>query len=65
MDAIDRTHLGAARILDADAGRDTGAALETTLIPRGLLDVLDSRARLTGFVPKDPDDAGCVIEVRG
>lgn len=29
----------------------------------GLLDQLDSGARLTDFVPKDPDRAGCLIEV--
>jgi predicted ArsR family transcriptional regulator len=33
-------------------------------ITRGLLDVLEPRARLTAFVPRDPDEAGCVIEVR-
>lgn len=33
-------------------------------ITRGLLDVLDPHAELTGFVPRDPDEAGCVIEVR-
>ncbi len=32
---------------------------------RGLLDVLDPGTRLTGFVPKDPDAAGCLIEIRG
>jgi predicted ArsR family transcriptional regulator len=32
---------------------------------RGLLDVLDPAARLTGFVPRDPDTAGCLIEVAG
>jgi predicted ArsR family transcriptional regulator len=31
----------------------------------GLLDQLDPAARLTDFVPKDPDRAGCLIEVRG
>ena len=34
-------------------------------ITRGLLDVLAPRARLAAFVPHDPDDAGCVIDVRG
>ncbi len=34
-------------------------------ITRGLLDVLEPRAKLTGFVPHDPDKAGCVIELRG
>jgi predicted ArsR family transcriptional regulator len=33
-------------------------------ITKGLLDVLDPRARLTAFVPRDPDEAGCVIEIR-
>jgi predicted ArsR family transcriptional regulator len=32
---------------------------------RGLLDTLDPRTKLTGFVPKDPDEAGCLIELRG
>lgn len=31
----------------------------------GLLDQLDAAARLTDFVPKDPDRAGCLIEVEG
>lgn len=31
----------------------------------GLLDQLDPTARLTDFVPKDPDRAGCVIEIEG
>lgn len=34
-------------------------------ITRGLLDVIAPGARLTGFVPKDPDRAGCLIEVQG
>jgi hypothetical protein len=33
-------------------------------ITKGLLDVLNPSARLTGFVPHDPDAAGCVIEIR-
>ena len=32
---------------------------------RGMLDVLDPKTRLVGFVPKDPDLAGCEIELRG
>lgn len=32
-------------------------------ITRGLLDVLDPPARLTAFIPRDPDEAGCVIEI--
>ncbi len=31
----------------------------------GLLDQLDPAARLTSFVPEDPDLAGCLIEVEG
>jgi predicted ArsR family transcriptional regulator len=34
-------------------------------ITRGLLDVLEPHAKLAGFVPYDPDQAGCLIEVRG
>ena len=34
-------------------------------ITRGLLDVLAPEANLVGFVPHDPDEAGCTIEVRG
>lgn len=34
-------------------------------ITHGLLDVLDRRARLTAFVPHDPDEAGCLIDIRG
>lgn len=34
-------------------------------ITRGLIDQLAPRARLTAFVPHDPDTAGCAIEVRG
>jgi predicted ArsR family transcriptional regulator len=33
-------------------------------ITRGLLDVLHPRAQLAGFVPRDPDRAGCLIELR-
>lgn len=34
-------------------------------ITRGLLDVLEPRAKLSGFVPHDPDRAGCLVELRG
>lgn len=34
-------------------------------ITRGLLDMLEPQAKLTGFVPHDPDRAGCLIEIRG
>ena len=34
-------------------------------ITRGLLDVLDPAAELTEFVPRDPDEAGCLIELSG
>jgi predicted ArsR family transcriptional regulator len=34
-------------------------------ITRGLLDVIQPGTELTGFVPKDPDVAGCLVELRG
>lgn len=34
-------------------------------ITSGLIDVLDPRAKMTSFIPQDPDEAGCVIEVAG
>jgi predicted ArsR family transcriptional regulator len=34
-------------------------------ITQGMLDVLEPRARLSAFVPHDPDTAGCEIEVQG
>jgi predicted ArsR family transcriptional regulator len=34
-------------------------------ITLGLLDVLEPSAELTGFVPHDPDQAGCEIEIAG
>lgn len=34
-------------------------------LTRGLLDRIDPAARLTSFVPQDPDRAGCLIEVAG
>jgi len=34
-------------------------------ITRGLLDVLEPNAKLTGFVPRDPDEAGCLVELSG
>lgn len=33
-------------------------------ITQGLLDVLEPEAKLTAFVPHDPDEAGCLIELR-
>ena len=30
----------------------------------GLLDELAPNTELTGFVPRDPDTAGCLIELR-
>ena len=33
-------------------------------IMRGLLDAIDPRTRLTGFVPHDPNAAGCVVHLR-
>jgi predicted ArsR family transcriptional regulator len=34
-------------------------------ITRGLLDAIAPETRLAGFVPRDPDTAGCLIELRG
>lgn len=34
-------------------------------VTRGLLDVISPSTTLTGFVPRDPDSAGCLIELRG
>jgi predicted ArsR family transcriptional regulator len=34
-------------------------------ITQGVLDVLDPAARLVAFTPKDPDRAGCEIEIDG
>jgi predicted ArsR family transcriptional regulator len=34
-------------------------------ITRGLLDTIDPNTKLTGFVAKDPDEAGCLIQLRG
>jgi predicted ArsR family transcriptional regulator len=34
-------------------------------LTRGMLDVLDPKTKLVGFVPQDPDAAGCLIELRG
>jgi hypothetical protein len=30
-----------------------------------MLDTLDAKTTLIGFVAKDPDTAGCLIELRG
>jgi hypothetical protein len=34
-------------------------------LTRGLLDALDPNTKLVGFVPKDSETAGCLIELRG
>ena len=34
-------------------------------LTRGLLDEIDPKTRLSAFVPKDPDAAGCEITLRG
>lgn len=34
-------------------------------ITRGLMEVLAPESKLSGFVPHDPDEAGCLIELRG
>ncbi|HEX3690204.1 MAG TPA: helix-turn-helix domain-containing protein [Solirubrobacteraceae bacterium] len=32
---------------------------------RGMLDTIDTKTKLTGFEPKDPDQAGCLVQLRG
>jgi predicted ArsR family transcriptional regulator len=34
-------------------------------ITLGMLDTIDPKTKLNRFVPKDPDEAGCLIELRG
>jgi predicted ArsR family transcriptional regulator len=34
-------------------------------LTRGLLDAIDPKTKLSAFVPKDPDTAGCEITLRG
>jgi predicted ArsR family transcriptional regulator len=34
-------------------------------VTRGMLDEIDPKTKLVAFVPKDPDPAGCLIELRG
>ncbi|MBX5470248.1 MAG: helix-turn-helix domain-containing protein [Thermoleophilaceae bacterium] len=50
-----------------DAARESRTVVCTLHrgITLGLLDVLLPDARLTGFVPRDPDEAGCLIELEG
>lgn len=44
------------------ANRDAICTLHRGLV-RGVLDAVEPRARLTRFVPHDPDAAGCEVEV--
>lgn len=48
-----------------DAVRENQAVVCTLHrgVTRGLLDILDPTMKLAGFVPRDPDTAGCLIEV--
>jgi hypothetical protein len=46
------------------ADRDVVCGLHRGLT-RGLLDVIDPAAKLEAFVPRDPDKAGCLIEIEG
>ncbi|HET9104159.1 MAG TPA: helix-turn-helix domain-containing protein [Solirubrobacteraceae bacterium] len=50
-----------------DAVRENPAAICALHkgITQGLLEVVAPEAELAGFVPHDPDRAGCLIEVRG
>ena len=34
-------------------------------LTRGLLDAIDPKTKLAAFIPKDPDQAGCEISLRG
>ena len=34
-------------------------------LTRGMLDAIDPKTKLVGFEPRDPDTAGCLVEVRG
>jgi predicted ArsR family transcriptional regulator len=34
-------------------------------LTRGLLDMLEPQAKLAAFVPRDPDEAGCLVELQG
>ena len=50
-----------------DAVRENQAVVCTLHrgITRGLLDAIAPETELAGFVPRDPDTAGCLIELRG
>jgi predicted ArsR family transcriptional regulator len=50
-----------------DAVRENQAAVCTLHrgVTRGLLDAIAPDTELAGFVPRDPDAAGCLIELRG
>jgi predicted ArsR family transcriptional regulator len=50
-----------------DAVRENQAVVCTLHrgITRGLLDTIAPDTKLAGFVPRDPDTAGCLIELRG
>jgi predicted ArsR family transcriptional regulator len=68
--AIERPTAGAVRFVlrscpYRDAVRENQPAVCTLHrgVSRGLLERLAPGARLTGFVPKDPDAAGCLIDV--
>jgi predicted ArsR family transcriptional regulator len=50
---------------DAVRENQTGICSLHKGITRGLLDVLAPEAKLVAFVPHDPDEAGCEIDVRG
>jgi predicted ArsR family transcriptional regulator len=50
-----------------DAVRENQAVVCTLHrgMTRGLLDALAPQTKLAGFVPRDPNEAGCLIELRG
>ena len=58
-------HLGNCPYRDAVAERPQVVCGLHRGITRGLLDAIDPKTRLTGFVPHDPYTAGCLIHLRG
>lgn len=64
---LDRVTIALGNCPYSDAARENQPAVCALHkgITRGLLDVLEPNTKLTGFVPHDPDEAGCLIELSG
>jgi predicted ArsR family transcriptional regulator len=58
-------HLGGCPYRDVARERQPVVCTLHRGITRGMLDGIDPQATLEKFVPKDPDQAGCVIRVTG